>query len=157
MTGLLLGLFDEPEVDVSTHLPTVSWLILAAIGLLIAFFIVRPELWRRIWFQRVDPRPAGLMRIAFGLVVLVTFVDLLGPQARDAHLRMRVSELSADQRRLERVQSFEGPQRVEAREVIGVGTHDFFCNKCKRNIPIAPRRNRPRRNSNRSSSREVVS
>jgi hypothetical protein len=79
MNGPLLALFEEAEVDVSAHLPLVSWLILAAIGLLIAFFIVRPELWRRLWFQRIDPRPAGLMRIAFGLVVMVTFVDLLGP------------------------------------------------------------------------------
>jgi hypothetical protein len=79
MNGALLALFDEPEVDVSAHLPQVSWLILAAIGLLIAFFIVRPELWRRMLFQRVDPRPAGLMRIVFGTVVMVTFVDLLGP------------------------------------------------------------------------------
>jgi hypothetical protein len=79
MSGPLLALFEEPEVDVSAHLPLVSWLILLAIGCLIAFFVVRPELWRRLWFQRVDPRPAALMRISFGLVVMVTFVDLLGP------------------------------------------------------------------------------
>lgn len=80
MNGARLAmLFEEAEVDVSAHLPQVSWLILIAIGLLIAFFIVRPELWRRMLFQRVDPRPAGLMRIAFGAVVMVTFVDLLGP------------------------------------------------------------------------------
>ena len=78
MTGLL-AFFDDKEVDVSAHLPQVSWLILAALGLLIAFFVVRPELWRRLFFQRIDPRPAGLFRIAFGLVVMVTFVDLLGP------------------------------------------------------------------------------
>lgn len=75
----LLAFFDDKEIDVSAHLPQVSWTILAAIGLLVAFFVIRPELWRRLWFQRVDPRPAGLLRIAFGLVVLVTFVDLLGP------------------------------------------------------------------------------
>jgi hypothetical protein len=80
MIGARLAmLFEEAEVDVSAHLPLVSWLILIAIGLLIAFFIVRPELWRRLMFQRIDPRPAGLMRIAFGSVVMVTFVDLLGP------------------------------------------------------------------------------
>lgn len=75
----LLAFFADKDVDVSAHLPQVSWLILAAIGLLIAFFVVRPELWRRLFFQRIDPRPAALLRIAFGLVVMVTFVDLLGP------------------------------------------------------------------------------
>jgi hypothetical protein len=80
MIGARLAMFfEEAEVDVSAHLPQVSWLILVAIGLLIAFFIVRPELWRRMLFQRVDPRPAGLARIGFGAVVMVTFVDLLGP------------------------------------------------------------------------------
>jgi hypothetical protein len=80
MIGTCLALFfEEPEVDVSEHLALVSWLILIAIGLLVAFFVVRHELWRRIMFQRVDPRPAALMRIAFGAVVMVTFVDLLGP------------------------------------------------------------------------------
>jgi len=80
MIGARLAMFfEEAEVDVSAHLPLVSWLILVAIGLLIAFFVVRPELWRRMLFQRVDPRPAGLMRIGFGAVVMVTFVDLLGP------------------------------------------------------------------------------
>lgn len=80
MTGARLALFfEEAEVDVSAHLPQVSWLILIAIGLLVAFFVVRHELWRRLMFQRVDPRPAALMRIAFGAVVMVTFVDLLGP------------------------------------------------------------------------------
>jgi uncharacterized protein YjeT (DUF2065 family) len=80
MIGARLAmLFEEPEVDVSAHLPLVSWLILIAVGLLIAFFMVRPELWRRLMFQRVDPRPAALLRISFGAVVMVTFVDLLGP------------------------------------------------------------------------------
>ncbi len=79
MNGLLLALFEDAEVNVSEHLPLVSWLILLALGLLIAFFIVRPELWRRLWFQRVDPRPVALMRISFGAVVMLTFVDLLGP------------------------------------------------------------------------------
>lgn len=80
MIGARLALFfEEAEVDVSAHLPQVSWLILIALGLLAAFFIVRPELWRRLMFERVDPRPAALMRIAFGAVVMVTFVDLLGP------------------------------------------------------------------------------
>jgi hypothetical protein len=59
----------------------VTDLLLAAIVLAAAFFLVRPELWRRLWLARVDPRPAALTRIAFGLVVLWTFVGL-APDAR---------------------------------------------------------------------------
>lgn len=76
----LLAMFDDaPDVDVSAHLPQVTDLLLLALALLVAFFVVRPELWRRMLFQRIDPRPAALMRISFGLVVLLTFVDLLKP------------------------------------------------------------------------------
>lgn len=74
--GALLGFFDEPEVDVSAHLAQATTLALVAIGLVIAFFVVRPELWKRMLFDRLDPRPAAVMRIALGLVVLWTFVDL---------------------------------------------------------------------------------
>ena len=72
-------LAEAKDVDVSAHADLSTSLILAAIGLLIAFFAIRPELWRRMFFQRVDPRPVGLMRIGFGLVVLITFLDLLKP------------------------------------------------------------------------------
>ncbi|MGH7392199.1 MAG: hypothetical protein ACREM3_22470 [Candidatus Rokuibacteriota bacterium] len=60
----------------------VTRLVLGAIVLAVVFFLVRPELWRRLWWARVDPRPVALMRIAFGLVVLWTFVGL----ARDARV-----------------------------------------------------------------------
>ena len=43
-----------------------------------ALFVLRPELWARLWWTRVDPRPAALMRIGFGLVVLWTFVGYAG-------------------------------------------------------------------------------
>ena len=77
MIGLLLAFKkDKPSIDVSAHADDVTTLILYAIVLLIAFFVVRPELWRRIFLVRVDPRPAALMRIAFGFVVLWTFLDL---------------------------------------------------------------------------------
>jgi hypothetical protein len=59
----------------------VAALALATLALLAAFFAVRPELWKRLFLQRVDPRPAGLLRVAFGLVVLWTFLDL-APVAR---------------------------------------------------------------------------
>jgi hypothetical protein len=78
-TALFLLAFkdDKPEVDVSAHLPLATNLLLAAVAMLVVFFLVRPELWRRMWFDRIDPRPAAVMRIAFGLVVLWTFVDLI--------------------------------------------------------------------------------
>lgn len=77
MIGLLLAFKkDEPSVDISAHAESVTDLLLYAIVLLIAFFVVRPELWRRIFLVRIDPRPAALMRIFFGFVVFWTFVDL---------------------------------------------------------------------------------
>ncbi len=45
---------------------------LVVLALLAAFFILRPEIWTRAFLTRVDPRPAGLFRIAFGLVVVWT-------------------------------------------------------------------------------------
>ena len=75
----LLGMFEGEKVDVSAHLPIATQVALAGIVLLMAFFAVRPELWRRLWFDRVDPRPAACMRIFFGVVVLITFTDLLKP------------------------------------------------------------------------------
>ncbi len=76
---ILFAFFKGDEVDVSAHLDQATTLSLWGIGLLFAFFALRPELWRRLWFTRVDPRPAALTRIAFGLVVFITFYDLLWP------------------------------------------------------------------------------
>jgi hypothetical protein len=75
----LLAMFKADEVDVSAHIEQATNLSLWGIGLVFLFFVVRPELWRRLWFTRVDPRPAALMRIVFGLVVFITFYDLLWP------------------------------------------------------------------------------
>lgn len=75
----LFAMFKGDEVDVSAHLEQATELSLYGIGLLFLFFIIRPELWRRLWFTRVDPRPGALMRIVFGLVVFITFYDLLWP------------------------------------------------------------------------------
>lgn len=80
MLGTIIALLDDKDVDVSAHLGQATSLTLAAIALVVAFFVVRPELWKRMLFDRLDPRPAAVMRIAFGLVVLWTFSDL----ARDA-------------------------------------------------------------------------
>jgi len=56
-------------------------LALAALGLAAAFFAVRPEIWARVFLTGTDARPLGLMRIAFGSVVLWMFVAL-GPLVR---------------------------------------------------------------------------
>jgi hypothetical protein len=76
ISALLLAFDDKPDVDVSGHLSEATTLLFTAIVLLLGFFVVRPELWRRLFFTRIDPRPAALMRIVFGFVVLWTFVDL---------------------------------------------------------------------------------
>jgi hypothetical protein len=60
---------------------TTANLALVALGLIAAFFILRPELWGRLLFERIDPRPAGLLRIAFGLATVWTLLDLW-PYAR---------------------------------------------------------------------------
>lgn len=64
----------------------VTALLLAILGLAVAFFAIRPELWERLWCGQVDARPLALTRIAFGLVVLWNFVGL----AR--HLRVFLSD-----------------------------------------------------------------
>lgn len=81
---MLLGLLAPPKappVDVSAHLPTATALLWIGFACALLFFALRPELWRRLWLQRVDPRPAGLFRIAFGAVLLWTLLDLI-PLAR---------------------------------------------------------------------------
>lgn len=65
-------------IEVEPHLELTTTLLYVGLALLVAFFLVRPELWRRLWFDRVDPRAAGLLRIAMGLTVLLTFADLFG-------------------------------------------------------------------------------
>lgn len=78
MIASLFAFFeDKPEVDVSAHIGEATTVIFTAIILIFGFFLVRPELWRRMLFTRIDPRPAALMRIVFGIVVLWTFVDLI--------------------------------------------------------------------------------
>ena len=83
MIGLLAMLAPDkpPPVDVSAHIDGATAALWAALGLALLFFALRPELWRRLWLVRVDPRPAGLFRIVFGVVVLWTMLDLL-PLAR---------------------------------------------------------------------------
>ncbi len=82
LLGMLMFAADKPAVvDVSAHLDTATAALWAMLALALGFFVLRPELWRRLWLTQVDPRPAGLFRIVFGIVVLWTMVDLL-PIAR---------------------------------------------------------------------------
>lgn len=78
MLALLLAApAKAPPVDVSPHLPLATGLLWLAFACILLFWVVRPELWRRLWLERVDPRPAGLFRIAYGIVLLWTLLDLI--------------------------------------------------------------------------------
>ncbi|NJL71292.1 MAG: hypothetical protein HC888_06615, partial [Candidatus Competibacteraceae bacterium] len=73
----MLALAKPKEVDVSAHIDLATSLLWVALALVLGFFVLRPELWRRLWFQRIDARGPALARIALGLTVVWTFVDLL--------------------------------------------------------------------------------
>ena len=81
MIGAHAALFEaakrRPPVDVSADIGAATLAIFGLVLLPVLFFVLRPALWRRLWFTRVDPRPAALMRIAFGVVVLWSLIDLL--------------------------------------------------------------------------------
>lgn len=66
---------DIPIASADMEVATQTLWIVSA--LVLAFFVLRPELWRRLWFDRLDPRPAALTRIALGLTALWTMADLL--------------------------------------------------------------------------------
>ena len=79
ITALALDFFfkkKKDEIDVSEHLDLVTDLSLYIIVLLAVFFVIRFDLWRRLFLDRVDPRPAALMRIAFGGVLFWAWMDL---------------------------------------------------------------------------------
>ncbi len=77
MSPVLLALAKPKEVDVSAHIDVATQWLWIAVALLIAFFVLRPELWRRLWFQRIDPRGPALARMALGITLVWTFVDFL--------------------------------------------------------------------------------
>ncbi|PRP91745.1 hypothetical protein ENSA5_53260 [Enhygromyxa salina] len=77
MSPLLLALAKKKEVDVSAHIDIATTYLWVALALLIAFFVLRPELWRRLWFRRIDARGPALARIALGITLIWTFLDLL--------------------------------------------------------------------------------
>lgn len=74
---LLFALAKKQEVDVSAHLDIATQLLWIALALVIGFFVLRPELWRRLWFQRIDPRGPALARICLAITAIWTFADLL--------------------------------------------------------------------------------
>jgi uncharacterized membrane protein YphA (DoxX/SURF4 family) len=67
----------KQEIDVSAHLDVATQLLWLALGLALAFFVLRPELWRRLWFDRIDARGPALARIALAATAVWTFADLL--------------------------------------------------------------------------------
>ncbi len=78
--------FAKPSAGASTaiaaaHLDASTALLTALLLLVGLFFVARRDLWGRLWWTRCDPRPLGMFRIVFGLVVLWTLLDLL-PYAR---------------------------------------------------------------------------
>jgi len=77
MTPLLLALAKKKEVDVSAHIEVATQYLWVALALIVAFFVLRPELWRRLWFQRIDARGPALARICLGITLVWTFFDLM--------------------------------------------------------------------------------
>ena len=73
----LLGFANSKNIVVAPeHLELATqslWLFIAAV---LVFFVVRPELWRRLAIGPVDPRPAALTRIFFGITIFWTLLDL---------------------------------------------------------------------------------
>ena len=66
----------KKDIDVSAHIDVATQSLWIASALIVLFFVLRPELWRRIWFARLDPRPAAFARMALGITALWTFADL---------------------------------------------------------------------------------
>jgi hypothetical protein len=67
----------KPPVDVSEHIDETTLLVWLGFALVVAFFAIRPELWRRLWFRKGDPRPIALARIFMGAMALWTMLDYL--------------------------------------------------------------------------------
>ena len=67
----------KPPVDVSEHIDETTLLVWLAFALVAAFFAIRPELWRRIWFRKGDARPLAMARIFMGVMTLWTILDYM--------------------------------------------------------------------------------
>lgn len=77
---LLFALAKKKDIDVSAHIDVATQFLWLALALAVAFFVLRPELWRRVWFRRIDPRGPALARIALAITAIWTFADLLALQ-----------------------------------------------------------------------------
>lgn len=79
-SGLILAFAPkspEPALPITPeHLDQVTTSLWLAVTAIAVFFVLRPELWKRLWLERVDPRGAALARIALGATVVWSFIDL---------------------------------------------------------------------------------
>jgi len=73
--GLLIAA-DKPIVVEAAHLDLATQSLWLVVALAVVFFAVRPELWRRLVIGPVDPRPMAIVRIAFGITIFWTLLDL---------------------------------------------------------------------------------
>lgn len=73
--GFLLAA-EKPIVVDPAHLDLATQSLWLVVAMVVAFFVVRPELWRRLAIGPVDPRPVALVRIAFGITIFWTLLDL---------------------------------------------------------------------------------
>lgn len=62
MFAALLAPAKGPVVDVSAHLPVATGVLWLALGCALAFFLVRPELWRRLSTRRPTPSSSARRR-----------------------------------------------------------------------------------------------
>jgi uncharacterized membrane protein YphA (DoxX/SURF4 family) len=75
---MLLALAPKKAIVVSPEdLALSTQLLWVFLALAVAFFLVRPELWRRFVLHEIDPRPAGILRITFGIAIFWTLLDLM--------------------------------------------------------------------------------
>ena len=75
---MLLALAPKKAIVVSPEdLALSTQLLWVFLALAVGFFVARPELWRRFVLHEVDPRPAGLLRITFGVAIFWTLLDLM--------------------------------------------------------------------------------
>jgi predicted secreted protein len=74
---LALGPTDAPPVNIAPeHLDQATMALWLGVATIALFFVVRPELWKKLWHERVDPRGAALARILLGISVLWCWIDL---------------------------------------------------------------------------------
>lgn len=74
---LALGPTDAPPVDIlPEHLDQATMALWLGVATVALFFMVRPELWKKLWVERVDPRGAALARICLAVSIFWCWIDL---------------------------------------------------------------------------------